>query len=148
SDPFFLLTPFFSYSTELGGQWLSWDPIQDPDWNLYRYVLNNPINAVDPSGLEDQTRTVQAQEQSWGDWLWSWFDWGRTTTGPLAPTGTSEAAGALEVAPEVIRLADLEKAKRRYLEAARRCPPNEEEIDRLLREWERLKALHGKRFNQ
>ncbi len=34
------------------GRFKSQDPIAD-DLNLYRYVSNNPVNAVDPSGLEE-----------------------------------------------------------------------------------------------
>jgi len=32
-------------------RWLSEDPIED-DWSLYRYVGNNPVNVVDPTGLQ------------------------------------------------------------------------------------------------
>jgi len=37
------------------GKWLSPDPIgPEDDINLYRYVFNNPVNFVDPEGLEAQ----------------------------------------------------------------------------------------------
>ena len=42
------------YSPSLG-RWLSRDPLgefADPLHNLYRFVGNNPLNAVDPDGLE------------------------------------------------------------------------------------------------
>jgi RHS repeat-associated protein len=37
------------------GRWLSKDPIGfgGGDSNLYRYVMNGPLNAIDPSGLEE-----------------------------------------------------------------------------------------------
>lgn len=35
------------------GRWNTWDPIgfSEEDWNLYRYMLNSPVNGCDPSGL-------------------------------------------------------------------------------------------------
>jgi RHS repeat-associated protein len=37
------------------GEWLSQDPLGlDPDTNSYRYVENDPINSIDPSGLQRQ----------------------------------------------------------------------------------------------
>ncbi len=40
------------------GRWTTKDPIgfDGRDWNLYRYVANNPIHGVDPSGLQTQHR--------------------------------------------------------------------------------------------
>ncbi len=35
------------------GQFLSPDPVEDDRENTYRYVGNNPTNAMDPTGLED-----------------------------------------------------------------------------------------------
>jgi len=41
-----------TYGPSIGG-YLEADPIgQDPDVNLYRYVINNPVNYTDPLGLE------------------------------------------------------------------------------------------------
>ena len=41
------------YYDPLAGHFLSEDPIgfEGADWNLYRYVYNNPTNLVDPNGL-------------------------------------------------------------------------------------------------
>jgi len=45
--------PFRAYSAELG-RWLSRDPIEEEGGiNLYRYVSNRPVTAVDPLGLWD-----------------------------------------------------------------------------------------------
>jgi len=49
-----LLTRFRAYDADMG-RWLSRDPLEDAETeegpNLYAYVRNNPINAVDPLGL-------------------------------------------------------------------------------------------------
>jgi RHS repeat-associated protein len=54
------------------GRFISQDPIgfSAGDSNLYRYVLNSPVNATDPSGLEpvkDQAKTVKYFIESLAD---------------------------------------------------------------------------------
>jgi len=45
--------PYRAYDPELG-RWISRDPLEEVGGiNLYQYVSNNPVNAVDPSGLVD-----------------------------------------------------------------------------------------------
>ena len=42
------------------GRFISEDPIGlEPDPNLFRYVKNNPVNAIDPSGLEELPYGIQ-----------------------------------------------------------------------------------------
>ena len=56
------------------GRWISRDPIgfSDKDWNLYRYVRNNPVYWIDPSGLQNEYQWRRWAEAEWnaiGDWL-------------------------------------------------------------------------------
>ncbi|REJ96412.1 MAG: RHS repeat protein [Planctomycetota bacterium] len=45
------------------GRFLSEDPARD-DSNLYRYVGNNPTNAIDPSGLQDDRANMSPEERA------------------------------------------------------------------------------------
>jgi RHS repeat-associated protein len=57
------------YSGTLG-RWTQTDPIgfDAGDVNLYRYLGNEPVKGLDPSGLEEEST------QSSGWWPWNWFD--------------------------------------------------------------------------
>ncbi len=62
------------------GRWTAKDPIgfAGVDVDLYGYVLNNPINWIDPWGLtpcpEDENTNLDPDSKSWGDY-WDQF-WG------------------------------------------------------------------------
>jgi RHS repeat-associated protein len=59
NDPYYLRARY--YDPEIG-RFRSRDPagaspIQPQSWNPYSYVLNNPVNLVDPSGLDPEGPT-------------------------------------------------------------------------------------------
>ena len=49
------------YQDPATGQFTTKDPAEADEENTYRYVGNNPVNGVDPSGLEDQFRSTRAE---------------------------------------------------------------------------------------
>ena len=51
------------------GQFLTQDPARTPEKNLYRYVDNNPVNQVDPSGQAVGSADVFEDQFNWySDW--------------------------------------------------------------------------------
>jgi RHS repeat-associated protein len=71
------LTKFRAYDSG-AGRWLSRDPLKDPEVNqgpnLYAYVENNPVNAVDALGLspsstccDDEKMTRHLMESKWSE---------------------------------------------------------------------------------
>jgi RHS repeat-associated protein len=52
-----LYLPLYRAYDPIHGRWISRDPIgEDGGLNLYGYVANNPLNTVDPLGLESEAR--------------------------------------------------------------------------------------------
>ena len=51
------------YYDPAGGRWLTRDPIEySGGMNVYAYVTNNPVNKVDPSGLDDDSLTASVKQ--------------------------------------------------------------------------------------
>lgn len=82
----------------MNGKWLTKDPIgfDGGDTNLYRHVLNDPINLIDPSGLSWETfwqRTTSNFNQTnaaIGQVGARALTWGASATG-----ATAQAVGGL-----------------------------------------------------
>jgi RHS repeat-associated protein len=69
------LAPFRAYDANLA-RWLSRDPIGEVDTpNLFAYVLNDPINLVDPDGLEWDSIYLIQPVWLWGQTRRTIFDW-------------------------------------------------------------------------
>src|SRR5262249_2849575 len=60
-DLYFVRARYYDYAT---GRWVNEDPIgyRSGDTNLYRYVFNNPLNGVDPSG-----NGLFVEDSPWGN---------------------------------------------------------------------------------
>ena len=87
------LTQFREYDANLG-RWLSRDPLGEyAGINIYGYVLNDPINGIDPFGLCDGS--------GGGSGVFTSQYWQNAITNPFAPG--SEIIAAIEGAGEGIR---------------------------------------------
>jgi RHS repeat-associated protein len=87
----FNVTRFRAYDPDIG-RWLSRDPLNDAERkqgpNLYAYVGNNPVNAVDPEGNQEKTPILPPPPEP------------VDPTGPVNPTGpTMPAPGHGPTAP-------------------------------------------------
>ncbi len=69
------------------GRWLSRDPIEEPGGkNLYGFVQNNPIEAIDKLGLVTGSFNVQFSTPQFEEGLVGWsvrFDWRPPSSWPL-----------------------------------------------------------------
>src|SRR5690606_16406876 len=71
------------------GRFVTQDPIgfKAEDNNFYRYVGNNPVNEIDPSGLESKTLHSKSGTKNgkkgtyywWEYHTWGWIWWGEST---------------------------------------------------------------------
>jgi hypothetical protein len=98
------------------------------DANLYRYVGNGPTIRTDPTG------------QKWYN-PWDWYeDWFPPIT-PHGPPGATEAGCALEAAPPIIRIYDMDRCRMNWINSI--GTPNEE---KATREYEECKKHHAPHF--
>ena len=73
--------------------WINRDPsgFRGKDANLYRLVLNSPVDATDPSGLGRELHSWRGTKDGksgtyyqWEYWDWNWFFWkAKPSSGPL-----------------------------------------------------------------
>jgi RHS repeat-associated protein len=113
------LATFRAYDPELG-RWLSRDPLRDAEKkegpNLYAYVGNNPVNMIDPLGLEGQYDCCAEERKI------------LTVIRTLCLRGLNEAAKNCAWAQKNIPDTAMEKCLLEYGAAAKKCSDNREQI--------------------
>ena len=109
--------PAREYGTQ--GRWASPDPAGlaavDPSspqsWNRYAYVRNNPLNRVDPLGMNDCEEHADCGDPIWGVGQPGQDLWGGTNYGPGNPangcafsdiTGCAASESDREIYPTTI----------------------------------------------
>jgi len=84
-DPDTGLTRFGArdYDAEVG-RWTAKDPIlfEGGDWNLYGYVLQDPVNFFDPDGLAPGDKKFGINDAG----FWQWWEQNKTGYGPFDPS--------------------------------------------------------------
>ena len=101
------------------GRWTAKDPIlfSAGDTNLYGYVLSDPINAIDPIGLDGKSCACQKSQSKLGNFIWGVADesWDISLFGPTAlvakAAGYSSTADAIRHALGTESLVDTNSAE-------------------------------------
>ena len=101
------------------GRWTAKDPIlfSGGDTNLYGYVLSDPINSIDPIGLDGKSCACQKSQSKLGNFIWGVSDasWDISLFGPAAlaakAAGYESTADAIRHALGTESLVDTNSAE-------------------------------------